>query len=102
MQRHRKRPAMTARIDMETASILLVGISARRALGKAKNRAKGMRGLETMERCADLLDAEIAEMWDAWHQRHLVGLDPFIDEVGDVIATAGLCLWRAAKGDERG
>jgi hypothetical protein len=94
---------MTSREDLETAVLLLVGKAAERALSKPKNRIK--LNVPDLDGCLDALKSEGAEVEEA---RWLIGcnldssdpngVESVIDELGDVIATAGLALWRAHGG----
>ena len=82
---------MTSREDLETAVLLLVGKAAARALAKEKNRRKPPPTW-THSECIDALSEEVDEVYNAETD------EEFIDELGDVIACAGLALWRAHGG----
>ena len=86
---------MTTREDLETAVLLLVGKACERALAKEKNRRK--TEVQPLRLCIAAIGEEWREVQDAYYNRE--GDDAVIDELGDVIATAGLALWRAHGGN---
>jgi hypothetical protein len=87
---------MTSREDLETAVLLLVGKAAERALSKEKNRAKGVE-VPWFGACVVAMDDESEEALEAMASGDM---DAVIDELGDVIACAGLALWRAHGGGQ--
>lgn len=88
---------MTSREDLETAVLLLVGKACERALSKPKNRAKGIPD-GTLRDCLCNVADETNEAWSAF--THDEGMDRIVDELGDIIASSGIALWRAHGGGE--
>lgn len=88
-------PPPESRADLETAVLLLVGKACERALSKPKNRAK--LDVPNLRGCVDAIGDELAETWEACEAGNVDGV---IDELGDVIACAGLALWRAHGGGD--
>ena len=79
------------RLDLETAVLLLVGKACERALAKEKNRAKGC-DVPDLTGCLRMVRDEVAEAWLA------ESTEDVIDELGDIIASSGIALWRAHGG----
>ena len=84
----------TKRADLETAVLLLVGKACERALTKGKNRSKPE--VPSLVMCIGHVHDESDEVLQAYYNDE--GTERIIDELGDVIACAGLALWRAHGG----
>lgn len=82
---------MTSRLDMESASLLLLVTWARKVMTRAKNRAKGVSH-ESVGVLIGLAHAELDEASQAIAAGE--DMETIAAELGDAAAYIGIALWR--------
>lgn len=85
---------MSARIDMETAALLLLGTTVQTQLARPKNRRKGVPG-ENVPQLLRLAEEEIGEALHA--HRTGLGVRAVLAEIGDAGAYLAMAAWRAMR-----